>query len=78
MEDASDSLRPAVLVVDDEPTIGEVLARYQAIMHARLHSLLVHLTPSQKKRLLAAMRDMAAMLDADAQSRADRDKKGTA
>ncbi len=55
-----------------------VLARYQGIMHARLRAMLVHLTPTQKKRLLAGMRDMAAMLDADAQSRANRDKKGSA
>lgn len=56
-----------------------VLARYQAIMHARLRSLLGHLTPTQKKRMLAAMHDMTAMLDADAASRGERDKsKGTA
>ncbi|MGI8855100.1 MAG: MarR family winged helix-turn-helix transcriptional regulator [Thermomicrobiales bacterium] len=45
-----------------------VLARYQAIMHERLRTLLSHLNPTQKKRLLVAMHDMAAMLDADARS----------
>lgn len=44
-----------------------VLARYQSIMHARLRTLLSHLNATQKKRLLVAMHDMAAMLDADAQ-----------
>ena len=45
-----------------------VLARYQAIMHARLRTLLLHLNATQKKRLLDAMHDMDAMLDADAHS----------
>jgi DNA-binding MarR family transcriptional regulator len=52
----------------------EILARHQAIMHDRLRSLLQHLTLTQKKRLLAAMDDMAAMLDADKRSREEREK----
>jgi DNA-binding MarR family transcriptional regulator len=56
-----------------------VLARYQAIMHERLRTLLTHLNAAQKKRLLVAMHDMAAMLDADAQSAPDATKsKGPA
>ncbi len=51
-----------------------VLARYQTIMHDRLRSLLTHLTATQKKRLLAAMDDMAAMLDADKRAREEREK----
>jgi len=43
-----------------------VLGRYQAIMHARLRTLIGHLNASQKDRLLAAIQDMAMMLDADA------------
>jgi DNA-binding MarR family transcriptional regulator len=56
-----------------------VLARYQAIMHERLRTLLSHLNAAQKKRLLVAMHDMAAMLDADAQGATEGTKsKGTA
>lgn len=51
-----------------------MLARYQAIMHARLHALLAHLTAAQKRRLLAAIDDMGAMLDADARRVAAREK----
>lgn len=51
-----------------------ILARYQAIMHARLHALLAHLNATQKARLLAAMEDMSAMLDADARLREEREK----
>lgn len=51
-----------------------VLARYQAIMHERLRSLLSHLGPTEKERLLVAMHDMAAMLDADARSAAEAPK----
>jgi DNA-binding MarR family transcriptional regulator len=56
------------------PAGNEVLARYQTIMHDRLHDLLQHLTVTQKKRLLAAMDDMAAMLDADKRRREEREK----
>lgn len=56
------------------PAGHEVLARYQTIMHDRIHELLQHLTAAQKKRLLAAMDDMAAMLDADKRSREEREK----
>lgn len=56
------------------PAGQEILARHQAIMHDRLRSLLQHLTAAQKKRLLAAMDDMAAMLDADKRSRDEREK----
>jgi DNA-binding MarR family transcriptional regulator len=45
-----------------------VLARYQAIIRERLRTLLSHLNVTQKKRLLVAMHDMAAMLDTDARS----------
>jgi DNA-binding MarR family transcriptional regulator len=56
-----------------------VLARYQAIMHERLRTLLTHLNASQKTRLLVAMNDMAAMLDADAQGAPEGSKaKGNA
>jgi DNA-binding MarR family transcriptional regulator len=48
--------------------------RYETIIHDRLHSLLGHLTAAQKKRLLTAMDDMAAMLDADKRSREEREK----
>ena len=51
-----------------------VLHRYQKIMHTRLRSLLTHLTPTQKKRLLGAMHDMAAMLDADVRPPDEREK----
>ena len=61
--------RQVRIVMTDEGRA--VLARYQAIMHARLRTLLAHLDAAQKKRLLAAMDDMAAMLDADAQSHAE-------
>jgi len=56
-----------------------VLARYQAIMHERLRTLLSHLNATQKKRLLFAMHDMAAMLDSNARSAAETPKpKGNA
>src|SRR5947209_4825096 len=61
--------RQVHIVMTDEGRA--VLARYQTIMHERLRTLLTHLTPTQKKRLLVAMHDMAAMLDADAQSGAE-------
>lgn len=56
------------------PTGHEVLTRYQAIMHDRIHELLGHLNAAQKKRMLAAMDDMAAMLDADKRVRDEREK----
>lgn len=56
-----------------------VLARYQTIMHERLRTLLSHMSATQKKRLLVAMHDLAAMLDADARSAAETPKpKGNA
>jgi DNA-binding MarR family transcriptional regulator len=56
-----------------------LLARYQAIIHERLRTLLSHLNATQRKRLLVAMHDMAAMLDADAQGATEGTKsKGTA
>jgi DNA-binding MarR family transcriptional regulator len=58
--------RQVRIVMTDEGRA--VLERYQTIMHERLRTLLSHLTATQKKRLLVAMHDMAAMLDADAQS----------
>jgi DNA-binding MarR family transcriptional regulator len=64
--------RQVRIVMTDEGR--DVLARYQAIMHARLRSLLALLNTAQKKRLLAAMGDMTVMLDADAQERDERDK----
>lgn len=69
--------RQVRIVMTDEGRA--VLARYQAIMHERLRTLLSHLTPTQKKRLLVAMHDMAAMLDTSAHSGAEGPKpKGIA
>lgn len=48
------------------PAGHRLLGRYQAIMDARLGELLAHLPPERKERLLHALEDMAAMLDADA------------
>jgi DNA-binding MarR family transcriptional regulator len=48
------------------PAGHRLLGRYQAIMDARLRELLVHLAPEGKARLLLALEDVAAMLDADA------------
>ena len=56
--------RQVRIVMTDEGRA--VLGRYQAIMHARLRTLIGHLNASQKDRLLAAIQDMAMMLDADA------------
>lgn len=60
--------RQVRIVMTDEGRA--VLARYQKIVHARLRTLLAHLTTAQKKRLLAAMDDVAAMLDADERTKA--------
>lgn len=48
------------------PAGHATLRRYQAIMDARLRELVAHLTPDRQERLLLAMGDIAAMLDADA------------
>ncbi len=64
--------RQVRIVMTDEGRA--VLARYQTIMHDRLRSLLEHLTASQKKRLFVALGDMAAMFDADAERRKEREK----
>ncbi len=69
--------RQVRIVMTDEG--HAVLGRYQAIMHARLRTLISHLNAAQKKRLLAAIEDVAMMLDADATSRNEREKaKGSA
>ena len=69
--------RQVRIVMTDEG--HAVLGRYQAIMHARLRTLIGHLNAMQKKRLLAAIQDVAMMLDADAVSRSEREKaKGSA
>jgi DNA-binding MarR family transcriptional regulator len=60
--------RQVRIVMTDEGRA--VLARYQGIVHMRLRRLLSHLTAAQKKRLLAAMEDVAFMLDADKHSKA--------
>ncbi len=60
--------RQVRIVMTDEGRA--VLARYQKIVHARLRTLLAHLTTAQKKRLLAAMDDVASMLDADERTKA--------
>lgn len=60
--------RQVRIVMTDEGRA--VLARYQKVVHARLRTLLAHLTTAQKKRLLAAMDDVASMLDADERSKA--------
>ena len=62
--------RQVRIVMTDEGRA--VLARYQKIVHARLRTLLAHLTTAQKKRLLAAMDDVALMLDADERTKAKR------
>ncbi|MHB8647355.1 MAG: MarR family winged helix-turn-helix transcriptional regulator [Thermomicrobiales bacterium] len=68
--------RQVRIVMTDEG--HAVLGRHQAIMHARLRALIGHLNGSQKKRLLAAIEDMAMMLDADASGSSEREKsKGT-
>ncbi|MCA1668216.1 MAG: MarR family transcriptional regulator [Thermomicrobia bacterium] len=64
--------RQVRIVMTDEGRA--VLGRYQAIMHARLRTLIAHLTTAQKKRLLAAIEDVAMMLDADASDRHAREK----
>jgi DNA-binding MarR family transcriptional regulator len=50
-----------------------LLARYEAVIDARLRGLLGRLDPSRQHRLLLAVADVAAMLDADedANGRAD-------
>jgi DNA-binding MarR family transcriptional regulator len=69
--------RQVRIVMTDEG--HAVLVRYQAIMNERLRTLLSHLNAAQKKRLLVAMHDMAAMLDADARSATEGTKaKGNA
>ncbi len=47
-----------------EPGRG-LMRRYQAEIDERLQGLIAHLSPAQKKRLLAAAADLAAILDAD-------------
>ncbi len=64
--------RQVRIVMTDEG--HAVLSRYQAIMHARLRMLIGHLNTTQKKRLLAAIQDVAMMLDADAANRDEREK----
>lgn len=44
----------------------DVHRRYEAVVDRRLHELVAHLSPEQKERVLTAMSDLAAMLDADA------------
>lgn len=69
--------RQVRIVMTDEG--HAVLARYQAIIHERLRTLLSHLNATQRKRLLVAMHDMAAMLDAAAESASEGTKpKGNA
>jgi DNA-binding MarR family transcriptional regulator len=43
----------------------DVMRRYEAVMAGRLRDLIGHLDQDQKARLLLAMEDAAAMLDAD-------------
>jgi DNA-binding MarR family transcriptional regulator len=43
----------------------DVMRRYEGVMANRLRDLIVHLDQNQKSRLLLAMEDAAAMLDAD-------------
>jgi DNA-binding MarR family transcriptional regulator len=50
------------------PAGHDLLRRYQTVMDHRLRLLLIHLSPSQKERLRAAVADIAAMLDADERS----------
>ncbi len=64
--------RQVRIVMTDEGRA--VLDRYQAIMHARLRTLIAHLNTPQKNRLLAAIQDVAMMLDADASGQGERDK----
>lgn len=74
--DPADRRQVRIIMTDEGRA---VLARYQTIMHERLRTLLTHLTATQKRQLLVAMHDMAAMLDADARSSAEGSKpKGTA
>ncbi len=69
--DPADRRQVRIMMTDEGRA---VLSRYQAIMHARLRTLIGHLNASQKKRWLAAIQDVAMMLDADAGGRDERDK----
>jgi DNA-binding MarR family transcriptional regulator len=64
--DPVDRRQVRIVMTDEGRT---VLTRYQGIVHARLRTLLAHLTTTQKKRLLAAMEDVTFMLDADKRSK---------
>jgi len=73
--DPADRRQVRIVMTDDGRA---VLARYQAIMHARLRTLIGHLSGAQKKRLLAAIEDVAMMLDADASGDGHEKSKGSA
>ena len=70
--DPADRRQVRIIMTDEGRA---VLDRYQAIMHARLRTLIGPLNAWQKKRLLAAIQDVAIMLDADASGRDERDKE---
>jgi len=69
--DPADRRQVRIVMTD---TGRAVLSRYQAVMDTRLHTLIGHLNTPQKKRLLAAIQDVAMMLDADAASNDEREK----
>ncbi len=72
--DPVDRRQVRIVMTDDGRAL---LARYQAIMHARLRTLIAHLNATQKKRLLAAIQDVAMMLDADASGDEREKSKGS-
>lgn len=72
--DPADRRQIRIVMTDDGRAL---LARYQAIMHARLRTLIAHLNATQKKRLLAAIQDVAMMLDADASGDEREKSKGS-
>lgn len=73
--DPVDRRQVRIVMTDDGRAL---LARYQAIMHARLRTLIGHLNGVQKKRLLGAIQDVAMMLDADAGGNEREKSKGSA
>lgn len=61
--DPADRRQVRIVMTD---TGHAVLGRYQAVLDTRLRTLIGHLNTTQKRRLLAAIQDVAMMLDADA------------
>lgn len=49
----------------------DLLRRYEGVVDHRLHELVAYLGPAQKERLLTALSDLAAMLEADANRTAE-------